>query len=162
MRRLAEMSRGTALVAEGGVTALRLCCGGETGLQVLLLLLFVAGQAEKEAEDGFQIPIADLCRGKWRYKENKSKVSDKSVTALSHSSFHIITCTGSGRYRWKKKDHTLFIQNLIPNFNHFFSSWSHFLKVPLRSSPDLFSNCSQCSLNYDYAICRQNKYCVVS
>lgn len=62
MRRLAELSRGAALVAEGGVTALSLCRGGETGLEalLLLLLLFVAGQAKKEAEDGFQIPIADL------------------------------------------------------------------------------------------------------
>lgn len=64
MRRLAEEGRGAALLAQGGVCALGLGCGLETGLGVLplslLLLLFVAGQTEEEAEDGFQIAIADL------------------------------------------------------------------------------------------------------
>lgn len=47
MRREAELCRGAALLAQGGVCALGLGCGGERGLGVLpvglLLLLFVAG-----------------------------------------------------------------------------------------------------------------------
>lgn len=65
MRRVAELGRGAALLAQGRVCALGLSGGRESGLGVLplglLLLLFVAGQAEEEAEDGFQITITDLC-----------------------------------------------------------------------------------------------------
>lgn len=65
MRRVAELGRGAALLAQGRVGALGLRGGLEGGLGVLplglLLLLFVAGQAEEEAEDGFQITIANLC-----------------------------------------------------------------------------------------------------
>lgn len=64
MRRVAELGGGAALVTQGRVRALGLGAGWETGLGVLplglLLLLFVAGQAEEEAEDGFQITIPDF------------------------------------------------------------------------------------------------------
>lgn len=65
MRRVAELCRGAALLAQGGVCALGLGGRWERRLGVLplglLLLLFVPGQAEEEAEDGFQISIPDLC-----------------------------------------------------------------------------------------------------
>lgn len=65
MRRVAELGRGAALLAQGRVCALGLGGGWERGLGDLLLglllLLFVAGQAEEEAEDGFQITIPNLC-----------------------------------------------------------------------------------------------------
>lgn len=65
MRRVAELCRGAALMAQGRVRALGLGGERERGLGVLplglLLLLFVAGQAEEEAEDGFQIAIPNLC-----------------------------------------------------------------------------------------------------
>lgn len=66
MRRVAELCRGAALLAQGRMRALGVGDGRERGgLGVLplglLLLLFVAGQAEEEAEDGFQITIPDLC-----------------------------------------------------------------------------------------------------
>ncbi|TNN58931.1 hypothetical protein EYF80_030844 [Liparis tanakae] len=65
MRREAELGRGAALLAQGGVGARRLGPGGGGRRGVLplgvLLLLLVAGQAEEEAEDGFQIAITDLC-----------------------------------------------------------------------------------------------------
>lgn len=65
MRRVAELGWGTALLAQGRVCALGLGSGWKRGLGVLplslLLLLFVAGQAEEEAEDGFQITIPNLC-----------------------------------------------------------------------------------------------------
>lgn len=64
MRREAELGRGAALLAQGKVRALRLGPGWERRLGVLplgvLLLLLVAGQAEEEAEDGFQIAITNL------------------------------------------------------------------------------------------------------
>lgn len=65
MRRVAELGRSAALLAQRRVNALGLGVGWERGLGVLplgllLLLLFVAGQAEEEAEDGFQITISDL------------------------------------------------------------------------------------------------------
>lgn len=60
MRSVAELCRGAALVAQRRVGAL-----GQVRLRVLplglLLLLLEAGQAEEEAEDGFQITIPDLC-----------------------------------------------------------------------------------------------------
>lgn len=60
MRRVAELCWGAALVAQRRVGAL-----GQVQLRVLplglLLLLLEAGQAEEEAEDGFQITIPDLC-----------------------------------------------------------------------------------------------------
>lgn len=62
MRSVAELCRGAALVAQRRVGAL-----GQVWLRVLplglllLLLLLEAGQAEEEAEDGFQITIPDLC-----------------------------------------------------------------------------------------------------
>lgn len=60
MRRVAELCRGAALVAQRMVGAL-----GQVRLRVLplglLLLLLEARQAEEEAEDGFQITIPDLC-----------------------------------------------------------------------------------------------------
>lgn len=84
MRRVAELGRGAALLAQGRVCALGLGGGGgwERGLGVLplglLLLLFVAGQAEEEAEDGFQITITNLCglgRGTmWNINKEKEKV----------------------------------------------------------------------------------------
>lgn len=67
MRRVAELCRGAALLAQRRVRALGLGGGWVEGLGVLplglllLLLLFVAGQAEEEAEDGFQIAIPNLC-----------------------------------------------------------------------------------------------------
>lgn len=67
MRRVAELCRGAALLAQRRVCALGLSSGWVEGLRVLplglllLLLLFVAGQAEEEAEDGFQIAIPNLC-----------------------------------------------------------------------------------------------------
>ena len=70
MRRVAELCRGAALLAQGRVCALGLGSGWKRGLGVLplslLLLLFVAGQAEEEAEDGFQIAIPDLCGRTYR------------------------------------------------------------------------------------------------
>lgn len=62
MRGEAELCWGAALLAHWGVGAL-----GQVRLRVrvlplgLLLLLLEAGQAEEEAEDGFQITIPDLC-----------------------------------------------------------------------------------------------------
>lgn len=80
MRRVAELSRGAALLAQGRVCVL----GGrwERGLGALtlglLLLLFVAGQAEEEAEDGFQITIPNLCgsgeRGQCRVLKGKRQM----------------------------------------------------------------------------------------
>lgn len=65
MRRRAELCRSAALLAQGRVGVLALCRRRESRLGILplslLLLLFVAGQAEEEAEDGFQIAIPDLC-----------------------------------------------------------------------------------------------------
>jgi len=60
MRRLAELCWGAALLAQGRVCAMGLCRGLGVLSLGLLLLLFVAGQAEEEAEDGFQIPIPNL------------------------------------------------------------------------------------------------------
>lgn len=54
MRREAELWWGAAL----GQVRLRVRV---LPLGLLLLLLLEAGQAEEEAEDGFQIPIPDLC-----------------------------------------------------------------------------------------------------
>ncbi len=66
MRRVAELCGGAALLAQRGVCALGLGGRWERRLRVLslglLLLLFVSGQAEEEAEDGFQIAIPNLCR----------------------------------------------------------------------------------------------------
>lgn len=69
MRTVTELCGGAALLAQGRVCVLRLGSGWESGLGVLLLglllLLFVAGQAEEEAKDGFQITMSNLC-GWWR------------------------------------------------------------------------------------------------
>lgn len=51
----ARQLRAVVQAAAGPRLGLRL------GLLLLLLLLLEAGQAEEEAEDGFQIPIPDLC-----------------------------------------------------------------------------------------------------
>lgn len=85
MRRVAELGRGAALLAQGGVGALGLGGGGIGGLRVLplglLLLLFVAGQAEEEAEDGFQITIPNLCgsgrRIMWISNKVKGRTSEE-------------------------------------------------------------------------------------
>lgn len=64
MRRVAELSWCAALLAQRSVCALGLSTGWDRGLGGLplgLLLLFVAGQAEEEAKDGFQITISNLC-----------------------------------------------------------------------------------------------------
>lgn len=61
MQRVAELGRGADLLTQ---CALGLGSKWEGGLGVLplglLLLLFVAGQAEEEAKDGFQIAIPNL------------------------------------------------------------------------------------------------------
>lgn len=65
MRRVTELCGGAALLAQGRVCVLGLGSGWESGLGVLplglLLLLFVAGQAEEEAKYGFQITMSNLC-----------------------------------------------------------------------------------------------------
>lgn len=63
MRRVAELGWCAALLAQRRMCALGLDVGWERGLGVLPLglLLFVAGQTEEEAEDGFQITIPNLC-----------------------------------------------------------------------------------------------------
>lgn len=81
MRRVAELGRGAALLAQGRVRALGLGGGWDRGLGVLplglLLLLLVAGQAKEEAEDGFQITIPNLCgsgrRTMWSIKKGKGR-----------------------------------------------------------------------------------------
>lgn len=64
MQRVAELGRGADLLTQWRVYALGLGSKWEGGLGVLplglLLLLFVAGQAEEEAKDGFQIAIPNL------------------------------------------------------------------------------------------------------
>lgn len=65
MQRVAELGRGADLLTQWRVCALGLGSKWEGGLGVLplgllLLLLFVAGQAEEEAKDGFQIAIPNL------------------------------------------------------------------------------------------------------
>lgn len=82
MRRVAELCRGAALLAQGRVCALGLGGGWDGGLPLgLLLLLLVAGQAEEEAEDGFQITIPNLCgsgtRTMWNIKKEKADETKK-------------------------------------------------------------------------------------
>lgn len=93
MRRVAELCRGAALLAQGRVCALGLGSGWKRGLGVLplslLLLLFVAGQAEEEAEDGFQITIPDLCGlrrgGKCRILRRKRQMRDRRTNMTDES-----------------------------------------------------------------------------
>lgn len=91
MRRVAELCRGAALLAQGRVRALGLGGGWVEGLGVLplgllllLLLLFVAGQAEEEAEDGFQIAIPNLC-GSAKIKSAQSWCIPFSSTGALHN-----------------------------------------------------------------------------
>lgn len=97
MRRVAELGWCAALLAQWSVCTLGLGVGWERGLGVLPLglLLFVAGQAEEEAKDGFQITIPNLCgsgrRKMWdvtgsnrqmkndKRRTNQTKVVDKSI-----------------------------------------------------------------------------------
>lgn len=91
MRRVAELCRGAALLAQRRVRALGLGSGWVEGLGVLplgllllLLLLFVAGQAEEEAEDGFQIAIPNLC-GSAKIKISLSWCTPFSSTGTLHN-----------------------------------------------------------------------------
>lgn len=89
MRRLAELGRGAALLGQGGMCALGLGCGWESWMGILplslLLLLFVAGQAEEEAEDGFQIAIADLlCRQTLDVDSFGCQETEAGINVLNH------------------------------------------------------------------------------
>lgn len=89
MRRVAELGRGAALVAQGRVSALGLGRGREGRLGVLpldlLLLLFVAGQAEEEAEDGFQIAIPNLfCRQTLDVDSFGCQETEAGIDVLNH------------------------------------------------------------------------------
>lgn len=86
------MGRGAALLTEGGVGVLGLGRWWQSGLGVqplglllLLLLLFVAGQAEEKAEDGFQIAISNLfCRQTLDVDSFGCQETEAGIDVLNH------------------------------------------------------------------------------
>lgn len=92
MRMLAELGGGAALLAQWGVrVGGALAVGRElrrglgVTLVVVLLLLLVAGQAEEEAQDGFQIPVADLlCRQTLDVDSFGCQESETGIYVLNH------------------------------------------------------------------------------